>query len=84
MCEKDKTVVRATFRSFLDPLSYITAIVEAYLDSASQGDLLMEQKLAFSEIRSIMDQHQRELPLIFHVLINLSVELLLQSSLAPL
>ena len=84
MYGKDKTVVRVVFRWFLDPLSYIKAIIEVNLDSASLADLLMEQMLAFSEIGSKLDQHQSEPPLEFHVLTKFSVEFLFPSSLTPL
>ena len=55
---KDKTVVRAVFRSFLDHLSYTQAMIEAYLDFLSLVDLLTEQRLAFSVIVSKTDQLQ--------------------------
>ena len=81
---KDKTVVRAVFRSFLDPLSYTKAIIEANLDPTALEDLLMEQMLAFSKIGSTMDQHLWEPPLEFHVLTNFSVEFHFPPSLTPL
>ena len=68
----------------MDPLSSKYAIIEANLDFASLEDHLVEQMQAFSEIESMMDQHQRELPLTFHVLISLSVERLFLLSLTPL
>ena len=82
--EKDKTTVKTVFRSFLDPLSYTKAIIEANLDSTALEDLLTEQMLAFSEIGSMMDQHLWEPPLEFHVLINFSVEFPFPPSLTPL
>ena len=82
--EKDKTAVRVVFRSFLDPLSYTRAIIEANLDFTALGDLLMGQMLAFSEIVSTMDQHLWEPPLEFHVLTNFSVEFHFPPSLTPL
>ena len=81
---KDKTVVRATFRSFLDHLTYTQAMIEAYLDFLSMVDLLTEQRLAFSVIVSKTDQLQQEPALVFHVLTNFSVKLPLPPSLAPL
>ena len=82
--EKDKTVVKVVFTSFLGPLSYTQAIIRVNLDSASLEDLLMEQMLAFSKIESTMDQHRWEPPLEFHVLTNFSVEFLFPPSLIPL